>query len=276
MWRTCFSHHAPVTRRPESPSSSVPCSPAAQRRRRRRSTPALAAYIATIRAIDNHAHPMRPVAPGAPADTEFDALPLDGIPPFPIPWRLTPEAPVWAQAARALYGESRAADGAHPRCLRERGERFPEWVLDRAGIDVMLANRIALGPGLAAPRFRWVPFDDALLFPLDTRNEATPHAGHPVALSAGSRPAAAIPARSGARRRSAHPRRLRRDGHPPHPAASAGNRRDRDQVRGRLPAAARLRRPRFDGRRRMSTRATPQAEPRRAPSTRRSSTISFG
>ena len=132
---------------------------------------ALAAYIATIRAIDDHAHPMRPVAPGAPADTEFDALPLDGIPPFPIPWRLTPEAPVWGQATRALYGNQTAA--ARDRVLRERGEQFPEWVLDHAGIDVMLANRIALGPGLAAPRFRWVPFDDALLFPLDTRNEAS-------------------------------------------------------------------------------------------------------
>ena len=52
----------------------------------------LARYIATIRAIDNHAHPMRPVPPGAPADSEFDALPLDGIPPFPIPWRLTLDA----------------------------------------------------------------------------------------------------------------------------------------------------------------------------------------
>ena len=121
----------------------------------------LAAYIATIRAIDNHAHPMRPVAPGAPADTEYDALPLDGIPPFPIPWRLTLEAPVWSRAARVLDGSGRVP-----------GEAFPTWVLDRAGIDVMLANRIALGPGLAAPRFRWVPFDDALLFPLDTRREA--------------------------------------------------------------------------------------------------------
>ena len=25
-----------------------------------------------------------------------------------------------------------------------------------------------MGRGLVAPRFRWVPFDDALLFPLDT------------------------------------------------------------------------------------------------------------
>ena len=131
----------------------------------------LAAYIATIRAIDNHAHPMRPVAAGAPADSEYDALPLDGIPPFPIPWRLTLAAPVWSRAARVLYGSQSADVRAGARYAR--GERFPAWVLDRAGIDVMLANRIAMGPGLAPPRFRWVPFDDALLFPLDTRLEAT-------------------------------------------------------------------------------------------------------
>src|SRR5262245_66380320 len=73
---------------------------------------ALARYIATIPAIDNHAHPMRPVPHGAPADSEYDALPLDGIPPFPIPWRLTLNAPVWTRAARALYGrgDSVAAD----------------------------------------------------------------------------------------------------------------------------------------------------------------------
>jgi predicted TIM-barrel fold metal-dependent hydrolase len=36
----------------------------------------------------------------------------------------------------------------------------------------MFANRIALGPGLTEPRFRWVAFDDALMLPLDTRAEA--------------------------------------------------------------------------------------------------------
>ena len=130
--------------------------------------PALVRYIASVRAIDNHAHPMRPVAKGEPADTEYDALPLDGIPAFPLPWRLSLDAPVWAEAAQALYG---------PRALRQqalsqKGQSFPSWALDRAGIDVMLANRIAMGPGLASARFKWVPFDDALLFPLDTRNEA--------------------------------------------------------------------------------------------------------
>jgi hypothetical protein len=31
----------------------------------------------------------------------------------------------------------------------------------------MFANRVAMGRGLDAPRFRWVPFDDALMSPLD-------------------------------------------------------------------------------------------------------------
>jgi uncharacterized protein len=131
--------------------------------------PRLAAYIASIRAIDNHAHPMRPVAPGAPADSEYDALPLDGIPAFPLPWRLTLEAPVWSTAARALCGSTA---GACAQIRRDRGAKFPEWALDRAGIDIMFANRVAMGPGLPSTRFRWVPFDDALLFPLDTRGEA--------------------------------------------------------------------------------------------------------
>lgn len=141
----------------------------------------LVAYIASIRAIDNHAHPMRPVQQGAPADTEFDALPLDGIPPFPMPWRLRTENPEWRVAQSAVFDIPNAgSDSAfhttlHARRaaeLRLRGDGYPAWVLDRAGIDVMFANRIAIGPGLTPPRFRWVAFDDALMLPLDTRAEA--------------------------------------------------------------------------------------------------------
>jgi predicted TIM-barrel fold metal-dependent hydrolase len=142
---------------------------------------ALAAYIAGIRAIDSHAHPMRPVAAGAPADSEYDALPLDGIPPFGFQHRLAPEDPVWRRAQAALYRLPAApSDSAYraalastvTRAIAERGARFPEWALDQAGIDVMLANRVAMGPGLERPRFRWVSFVDALMLPLDTRNEA--------------------------------------------------------------------------------------------------------
>ena len=141
---------------------------------------ALARYIASVRAIDNHAHPMRPIPSGAPADSEFDALPLDGLPPFGLPSRIRTENPEWRTAQGAVFGIPVAAGDAfraalrdaRARALRERGTRFPEFVLDRAGIDVMLANRIALGPGLAPPRFLWVPFADPLILPLDTRGEA--------------------------------------------------------------------------------------------------------
>jgi len=143
---------------------------------------ALATYIAGIQAIDSHAHPMRPIPPGAQPDTEYDALPLGGIPPFPLPWRFRPENPEWRTAQHALYGVSLTDTGAAyrdalhaavARIQREQGERFPDWVLDHVGTEVMLANRIALGPGLDPPRFRWVSFVDALMLPLDTRAEAT-------------------------------------------------------------------------------------------------------
>src|SRR4051812_45202710 len=64
----------------------------------------LLSYINSIRAIDSHAHPMRPVSIGAPADSEFDALPLDGIPPFPVPARLAGVDPIWKTAQAALFG----------------------------------------------------------------------------------------------------------------------------------------------------------------------------
>src|SRR5258708_31831428 len=36
----------------------------------------------------------------------------------------------------------------------------------------MFANRITMGPGLSSPRFRWVAYLDAMLFPLSTKAEA--------------------------------------------------------------------------------------------------------
>lgn len=143
---------------------------------------ALASYIAGIRAVDAHAHPMRPVAPGAPADTEFDVLPLDGIPPFAVPWRLRPENPEWLAAQHAMAGlastdtsvtDHKTLMEAVARIARQQGEHYPDWVLDKVGTEVMLANRVAMGPGLDPSRFRWVSFVDALMLPLDTRAEAS-------------------------------------------------------------------------------------------------------
>jgi uncharacterized protein len=139
----------------------------------------LVAAIAKIKAIDNHAHPLRYVAPGEKPDDEFDALPLDAIGPIPLPVRLNPGNLEFVQAWRDLYGYKHDdMSEAHVRELlqtkqriaTEQGDKFPVWALDQLGIETMFANRVAMGRGLGTPRFRWVSFVDALLFPLS--NEA--------------------------------------------------------------------------------------------------------
>lgn len=47
------------------------------------------------------------------------------------------------------------------------GDGYPGWVLDRLGIAIQISNRIAMGRGLDSAHHRWVPFDDALIFPLN-------------------------------------------------------------------------------------------------------------
>lgn len=136
---------------------------------------ALAVDIASIRAIDNHAHPLLSTA----SDSEYDALPLTAIPPFPLPARLRPDAQAIIAAWHTLYGypyddttHSRELLDLKHRIARQQGDQFTAWALDRMGTDVMIANRIAMGPGLTSARFRWVPYDDALLLPLNTSVEA--------------------------------------------------------------------------------------------------------
>ena len=133
----------------------------------------LSAAIAKIKAIDNHAHPLRYVAAGEKPDDEFDALPLDSLGLFPLPVRLHPDNKEFIGAWRDLYGyahddltQLRELMETKQRVAREQGDKFPVWALDKLGIETMFANRVAMGRGLAAPRFRWVAFDDALIFPL--------------------------------------------------------------------------------------------------------------
>jgi uncharacterized protein len=137
--------------------------------------PALLSEIQKIKAIDNHTHVLKVVAAGA-QDTEFDALPCDPLEPSGAPTMTRPENPAFLKAWKELYRY--AYDDAAPQHLRElmeakdhvrrdQGNNFPTWVLDKLGIDILFANRIAMGPGLNPPRFRWVPYDDALLFPLN-------------------------------------------------------------------------------------------------------------
>src|SRR6266576_2654583 len=104
--------------------------------------------INKIKAIDNHAHPLKYVAEGETPDTEFDALPLDAITPFPLPVRLTPTNPEFIRAWHDLYRYShndmstahlRELMAAKQRVLQDRGDAFPNWVLDQLNIETMFA-----------------------------------------------------------------------------------------------------------------------------------------
>jgi hypothetical protein len=140
--------------------------------------PALVAEIAKIKAIDNHTHVTRMVSPGE-EDHEYDALPFELIEAFPTMLRYRPDNLEFVGAWRALFGYSHSdMSEAHLREVSEArklkmaalGDGYPAWVLDQLGIETMLANRIAMGRGLTPPRFRWVSYIDALVFPLN--NEA--------------------------------------------------------------------------------------------------------
>jgi hypothetical protein len=131
--------------------------------------------INSIRAIDNHAHPVRFVAAGQP-DREFDALPVDNMEPQSDPIQLRPDDPSILAAWKALWNYPYADTSTqhinewkqHKQQLaQQKGDTYPSWVLDRIGVDVMLANRVHMGASIQPPRFRWVPYVDALLFPLD-------------------------------------------------------------------------------------------------------------
>ena len=137
--------------------------------------PALMTQILKIRAIDNHSHPPRVVGAGE-RDDEFDALPCDPLEPT-VPNTMTrPENPQYLAAWQALWGypyddrseaHVRELLATKQRIRQEQGDHFPAWVLDKLNIETEFANRVAMGRGLDTPRFRWVPFDDALLFPLN-------------------------------------------------------------------------------------------------------------
>jgi uncharacterized protein len=142
--------------------------------------PQLLGEINRIKAIDNHSHPPKLVAPGE-KDDDFDALPCDPLEPSMPTTISRPENPQYLAAWKALYHypyDDMSPDHvkdllrAKQKIMQQQGDNFPNWVLDQLGIETELANRVAMGRGLQAPRFRWVPFDDALLLPLNNSSVA--------------------------------------------------------------------------------------------------------
>lgn len=138
--------------------------------------PSLLAEINKIKAIDNHTHVGKVVAAGEPQDRDFDALPCDVIEGGADTLTGSVDNPQLVETWKKLYGYKYDDHGpahvkeliaAREKVIHEQGDNFPTWVLDQLGTQYMFANRVAMGRGLEAPRFLWVPFDDALMSPLN-------------------------------------------------------------------------------------------------------------
>ena len=132
----------------------------------------LLADILKIKAIDNHSHAMPFKMPEASDGERLDPIGKTSIG-FPV--RLRVPNTEYIQAWQALYGykhsdmgtdHAREALKAKVDIMKEKGEGYPSWVLDQAGIEAVLVNMPSLGPGQNAPRFLWVPRADGFLFPL--------------------------------------------------------------------------------------------------------------
>ncbi len=126
----------------------------------------IANEVASTRAIDTHAHPVAVVSEGQ-KDSEFDALPVEMMEPYDTPpLRVRADNPEFEGASRALFGKPEEKRNA----MRAKGDSYPDWVLDKLGIEIMFANRVAMGRGLDPARFKWVPFADALMYPLNNES----------------------------------------------------------------------------------------------------------
>ena len=120
--------------------------------------PQLSAEIARIKAIDHHAHPVRPVSPGETPDTDYDALPVETLAPQTNPVQMRPAS----------------LNSLKPGFL---GTAKPDPVLFLTGSVLKRCSRIASPWGQGSPAFLWVPFDDALMYPPRTWRCPTRPAG---------------------------------------------------------------------------------------------------
>jgi hypothetical protein len=136
----------------------------------------LLAAIRQIPVIDNHAHP------AFPGDAEMDALTfapegLSAMEPFLFPVRLRPTNIEYIPALHELYGypytDLTSEHLQELKTLKQKHRSTPALnyfnsILDKVGISVSLANRVGMARApLDRSRFKWVPFIDAYLFPLD-------------------------------------------------------------------------------------------------------------
>ncbi len=136
--------------------------------------PELVRFINSTQAIDNHSHI---TALDRDHDKGYDQLRCDVLPPAtglsPANFRFNADQQ-WAY--KTLYGfDAKSGNDAEIKKIiemelaarKEHGAGFYAWVMEKAGLETAFANRTFMPPEMRAPQIRWVPYEDALLFPLN-------------------------------------------------------------------------------------------------------------
>jgi hypothetical protein len=133
----------------------------------------LLAQIEKIPIVDMHAHP------GYWDDTDVDAMAVTTTDLDPLRTRLT--NPEWVAAAKALYGypysdsspeHLRWIDQKDDELRKQWGKEYLSKMLDKVGIQVSVANRVAMDYLENNPRFRVVTFVDPFMFPFNNKELA--------------------------------------------------------------------------------------------------------
>jgi hypothetical protein len=133
----------------------------------------LYAVINSIKAIDHHSHAL-PARYMAVNETERpDPL---GKEPFHYPVRLRVSNTEYIEVWQALYGykyrdmipeHAREALIVKLQIMQQLGEKYPEWILDQTGIQILFVNMPSLGLGQKSSRFCWVVQADGLISPFE-------------------------------------------------------------------------------------------------------------
>jgi hypothetical protein len=133
----------------------------------------LLGQIEKIPIVDMHAHP------GYWDDTDVDAMAVTVTDLDPYRTRAT--NPEWAAAAKALFGYPYSDfSPEHVQWLYKKDDELrKQWgkdymtkILDLVGIQVGVANRVAMDYLEGNPRFRFVVFVDPFMFPFNNRDLA--------------------------------------------------------------------------------------------------------
>jgi hypothetical protein len=126
--------------------------------------------IEKIPIIDMHAHP------GYWDDTDVDAMAVTTTDLDPLRTRTT--NPEWLAAFKALYGypysdfspeHLRWLDEKDDELRKQWGKEYLSKMLDKIGIQVSVANRVAMTYLENNPRFRFVFFVDPFMFPFNNK-----------------------------------------------------------------------------------------------------------